>query len=205
MTTNRALYSLLWRCISRARQLSPCISSKIGLATSARKRVGPPLPDDFFPVANFYAAMDIPVSCLLNEPLSTIARSLQTMINSLNSFQCNHILNWISSQPCKLGIQPSFHSFLGPDIAFTSWTHMNMYGIDFGFGPPKRIRLPRSHWDGLVIVMDGTPSSLPTRNCETSTSSEYGLEVYIGLEESAMSRLLKDEELCKYAHFSKQI
>ena len=66
--------------------------------------------------------------------------------------------------------------------------------MDFGWSNnPIKVRLPGGNWDGLALIFP-----LVGGNSESSSSTGRGLEIYLGLVEENMSKLLNDKEWLAY-------
>ena len=64
---------------------------------------------------------------------------------------------------------------------------MGISGLDWGqgIGKVERLRVLASAFDGIILVLPAL--------------EDGGLEIFIGLEAEAMGRLVKDEDLLKFA------
>ncbi|KAF0330739.1 hypothetical protein GQ607_002143 [Colletotrichum asianum] len=99
-------------------------------------------------------------------------------------------VEWVASVPDKRRIALNMNAFLGPDVASTSWQGLSAHQTwDFGFGTPKAIRWPKPDIDGFVFYF-------PARN---TGDPDEGVQLVVCLEDSAMQRLLKDQEWLNYA------
>ena len=81
-------------------------------------------------------------------------------------------------------------SFLGVDLAGTSWQTMMYETKDFGFGLSKALRFPSPAFEGYVFVYSHRVSS---------SDLDEGIEVCVCLEQSCQERLMLDEELKEFA------
>lgn len=184
ISTNDALCALLWHSITKARQLPTPTTSMLGFAIDGRKRLNPPLPPTYLGNVNIYA------STQTTTDLPPTATQIRTAITSITPTHIQNLTTLISALPLVTALQPAFNSFLGPDLAITSWRDMRLAGLEWGslIGKVESTRLPGAAFDGLCIVLPEL--------------EDGGLEVLIGLEDGAMGRLRGDEEFTKFARVS---
>ena len=170
---NDVLVSWLTQAISQIRQIASNEIVRVGMANDARNELGIGL--DYFGNCNFYFAIQFKMMDLLNKTVNELAEQVnRDKKRYITKDYINSALAWVkqASKP----IHPGFRSFLGKDLAFTNWSRFPIYQIDFGQGPPRRVTLPASRWDGLILI-------LPT---ETEA-----VELYIGLKQDHAVELLK--------------
>lgn len=189
ISTNDALCALLWSSITRARTLSEnategqeTSSSLLGFAVDGRQRLSPPLPPSYLGNVNLYASTRLSVSTLSkNLELNGIASCIRTAITELGHDRIQDVIALITSLANVTDLQPGFNSFLGPDLAITSWRDMGLIGLDWGakIGKIEAVRLPKAGFDGLCIILPKL--------------ADGGLEILVGLENGAMERLTRDE------------
>lgn len=189
ISTNDALCALLWSSITRARTLPENTaegretpSSRLGFAVDGRRRLSTPLPPSYLGNVNIYASTRLPVSTLSkNAELKSIASAIRSAITEIDNDRIQDAIALINSIPNVTDLKPAFNSFLGPDLAITSWRDMELVGLDWGAGIGKveAVRLPNVAFDGLCVVLPAL--------------ADGGLEVAVGLESSAMERLKRDE------------
>lgn len=189
ISTNDALCALLWSSITRARTLpesstegqgSP--SSRLGFAVDGRRRLAPPLPPSYVGNVNIYASTRLPISTLSKKAnLNSIASSIRTAVTEIDNDRIQDIISLITSLPNVTDLKQGFNSFLGPDLAISSWRDMGLIGLDWGTGIGKieAVRIPKVGFDGLCVVLPAL--------------TDGGLEVLVGLEDGAMERLKADE------------
>ncbi|KAL8786829.1 MAG: hypothetical protein Q9213_002566 [Squamulea squamosa] len=195
ISTNDALSAFLWYSITKVRfsgipQQATSDTSALGFAVDGRKRLDPPLPSGYVGNVNIYAYASLAMSTLRSSDsaaaLPTIAAAIRSSITALTDKRIREVIQFIDSVPCVTDIFPGFNSFLGPDLAITSWSNTGIEDLDWGIlGQVQAVRIPNVSFDGLCIV-------LPTRG--------EGLDVIIGLEIGAMGRLCSDnqwKEMCE--------
>ncbi|KAL7895471.1 transferase family domain-containing protein [Trichoderma sp. SZMC 28014] len=207
-TIYEAILILLWRSIVRNRLTpeteSASATSKAAIIMCMRKRLDPPLPEDYFgnavtgifaiqPLSNFKEKDFIPRAI---EEVQEAKRLDGTGFN----LQVSSLL--VGEQLRKFGIPPPMN-LLGYDVIFNSWEHIysSIEELDLGIGQFCTMR----------FLMDNpvSPSyicTLPTYgkrsvDLKDSASCQYpgGLELQVSLVESEMALLEKDQEWMKYA------
>ncbi|KAK2767172.1 trichothecene 3-o-acetyltransferase [Colletotrichum kahawae] len=188
-----SIMALCWRCISRARQLSLTKGSTTALmyAVNGRDRLNPQL-------AKYYVGnvvMPGRAELDLDEVVAPDAfRRLAALVRAANvevdDDLYKSIVEWVAGVPDKRRIRLHMNAFLGPDVVSSSWQGLSAHQTwDFGFGTPKAIRWPKPDLDGFVFYF-------PVRN---TGDPDEGVEVVVCLEDSAMQRLLDDQEWLTYA------
>lgn len=195
ISTNDALCALLWSSITRARKLPgrstenhKPLHSRLGLAVNGRGRLSPTLPPSYLGNVILCPSILLPVSTVSkNTELSSIASTIRTAITEMNNDRVQDVITLINALPNVTDLKVAHNSFLGPDLAITSWRDMGLIGLDWGTGMGKveAVRHPKDGFDGLCIVLPAL--------------ADGGLEVLVGLENGAMKRLKEDESFMAVA------
>jgi trichothecene 3-O-acetyltransferase len=200
-STNDALYAVLWRHITLAR--NPLQNAHINTVQSAtspqttallyavniRPRVSPPLPPTYFGNASMASITErLPISTLTSPlSLAAAAAAIRTSINAFNT--PNRVLltlGLLASRSDATDYKFAYNGFLGPDLSATTWADFGVYEMEWGsLGKPECFRIPGEGMDGSIIVLPRLDGG--------------GLEVVVGLEDGAMGRLMKDEEFLEFA------
>ncbi|CAF3563395.1 unnamed protein product, partial [Rotaria sp. Silwood2] len=170
---NDVLVVWLTQAISQIRQIPSNETINVGMANDGRNELGVGL--DYFGNCNFYFSLQFKMIDLLNKTVNELAEQINVEKKErMTKDYMTSALAWIkqASKP----IYPGFKAFLGKDLAFTNWSRFPLYQLDFGQGTPRRVALPPSRWDGLILI-------LPT---ETNA-----VELYIGLKQDHADELLK--------------
>ncbi|CAF2562049.1 unnamed protein product [Rotaria sp. Silwood2] len=170
---NDVLVVWLTQAISQIRQIPSNKTINVGMANDGRNELGVGL--DYFGNCNFYFSLQFKMIDLLNKTVNELAEQINVEKKErMTKDYMTSALAWIkqASKP----IYPGFKAFLGKDLAFTNWSRFPLYQLDFGQGTPRRVALPPSRWDGLILI-------LPT---ETNA-----VELYIGLKQDHADELLK--------------
>ncbi|KAB2580485.1 Trichothecene 3-o-acetyltransferase [Lasiodiplodia theobromae] len=199
VSTYDSIMAVLWRSFTRSRleMFKPDLESESHLlhAVGIRKAVTPPLPPHFLGNALLLPKPGVPISRLIaDETLPQIAGTVRQSIKDYTDPQMiQDTLDWIAGTQDKTWITIRVNGFLGMDVCGTSWGTMTAYErADFGFGLPRALRRPRPTVDGYIFMYPRRPKKV--------NAEEEGIEVCVCLESSCMERLLKDEELLRFAH-----
>lgn len=198
ISTNDALCALLWHSIVKARNLAlpsykgeetpqdgPC--SMLGFAVDGRTRLSPSLPQTYLGNVNIYSSISLPISSLISSStLPDTAAAIRSAVMQVDSPRIHDILALIAALPVPTALKPGFNSFLGLDLAITSWRNMGVLGLDWGIGKVERVRIPKAEFDGLCILMEAEGG---------------GVEVVVGLEKVHMERLRSDKVFMRFSEF----
>ncbi|KAF5177876.1 Bahd acyltransferase dcr [Thalictrum thalictroides] len=176
-STFQSLGVHLWRAVTRARQLKPEDYTVFAVFMDCRKRVDPPMPDNYF--GNLIQAVFTVTAAglLLASPPEFGATMLQNVIQSHDSKAINKRSEEWEAEP-KLfrykdaGINP---------VAIGSSPRFQVYDVDFGWGKPEAVRSGSNNkFDGMVYLYQGKGGS-------------KGIDVEVTLEAEAMEHLEKDK------------
>ncbi|KAL8741920.1 MAG: hypothetical protein Q9190_005530 [Brigantiaea leucoxantha] len=202
ISTNDALCALLWQRISVARFTvdetssskrdgisAPPSHSMLGLAVNGRSKMVPPLPMTYLGNVNLYGTSRLPLHLVLeNSGLGPMALSVRDAVTAINDSKIRQTISFIEQLPDTGLLIPGFKTFLGPDLAITSWADLGLNKLDWGQAVGNQadcIRLPNAHFDGLCIILP--------------KFGDGGLEVMVGLKTEHMERLRKDEIFKEFA------
>lgn len=196
ISTYDSIMSILWKTMTRAKvpYFKPEMTKEIILvhAVNNRSKLDPPLPDRFLGNAVALARCE-PVtveSLIAADNLPSIASSVRKSITRINAASIQDTASWVSGTEDKNWVAMALDSFLGMDLAGTSWQTMKYENKNFGFGAPKSMRFPSPAFEGYVFVY-------PHR--QGSSDPDEGIEVCVCLEQSCQDRLALDEELKEFA------
>jgi hypothetical protein len=191
--------SILWKSITRSKLelLHPDFGKEVILvhAVNTRKVLDPPLPETMMGNAVALPHTEpIKISELLGEDnLPEIAQRVRKSIKTITSQYVAELPEWIAGLNDRRWININMSSFLGMDLAGTSWQDMNVYRKhDFGFGIARAIRFPDPQFEGYVFVY-------PSRADVKENAIDKGVEVCVCLEKGCHDRLMEDQELLRYA------
>jgi hypothetical protein len=199
VSTYDAIMAILWKSITRSKLelLHPDLTQEVILvhAVNTRKTLNPPLPEEFMGNAVALPRTEpIKISDLLADGnLPSIAQRVRNSIKAITPQYVAELPEWVAGLEDRRWININMISFMGMDLAGTSWQGMNVYQKhDFGFGVAKAIRFPDPQFEGYVFVY-------PSRAGVKENAVDEGVEVCVCLEKGCHDRLMKDEELLKFA------
>ncbi|KAK8076976.1 hypothetical protein PG996_003146 [Apiospora saccharicola] len=214
VSTYDCIMALFWKTITRAKLplLQPAVDKEVLLvhAVNTRNMLQPPLPDRF--LGNAVALPRVPIGSIeeLVRPegesnLPQLAAAVRESIRTITPQYAAELPEWVAGLEDRRYIAIDMDSFLGMDLAGTSWQAMTPYERhDFGFGLPKAMRWPHPQFEGYVFVLPSRAAVKKTKNSNgvagrSEDENDEGLEICVCLEESCHDRLLRDAELLKFA------
>ena len=199
ISTYDAIMSLLWKTITRSKLdlLHPDLDKEVILAhgVNTRKIFDPPLPETFMGNAVALArTQPLKLSALLaDDNLPSLAQKVRASIREITPRYVAELPEWIAGLEDRRWLNIDMDSFLGMDLAATSWQTMDVYRQhDFGFGVARAIRFPDPQFEGYVFVY-------PSRAGVKEGAMDEGVEVCVCLEKGCHDRLARDGELLVYA------
>lgn len=192
LTDHAIICAVLWRHISRARQLSSrgIMANSFINSVNVRRRMDPPLPLEYPGNAIVHAKTSAATADVESaEPgtLYKLAKQIADGIEWWTSDRIWELIGAVESSAIVSKIEPNMDSFQGPDLEVTSTAAMgDILSVDWGC-ELERLKALRYAY---APVKDGWINVLPqTRG--------GGIELLIGLEKSSMQNLRQDKEWLK--------
>lgn len=194
LTDNAIMCAVLWRHISRARQLSSLVimTNSFINTVNVRRRMEPPLPLEYPGNAVVHAKTSAATADVESaEPgtLYKLAKQITDAIEWWTSERLWELIGAIESRRMVSKVELNMDNFQGPDLEVTSTAAMgDLLCVDWGceLGRLKALRYV------YVPVKDGWVNVLPQRK-------GAGIELLIGLEKSTMQHLRQDKEWLQLA------
>lgn len=207
ISTYDAMIALLWKSITQSKipLLRPDLDDQVILAygMNVRSRMEPPLAECYLGnVCALPSTEPRPIRDVINDNgsgLSDLALAVRRATQSTDGqAYVSDVSAWVAGLEDRRWININMRSFLGMDLAATSWQGMTPYqDHDFGFGLPRALRWPHPQFEGYVFIL---PSRADVKEVKGDDgASDEGLEAIVCLEASCHDRLLQDEELLRYA------
>ncbi|KAJ4415881.1 hypothetical protein N0V82_007075 [Gnomoniopsis sp. IMI 355080] len=210
VSTNDCITALMWRAVTRARLAKHGIS----FSTENNKTTPPPrlvslensldvheafrtvrpegLPEAYVGNVVMFSKASMPLRQLVAaETFRAVAVKTREAVEAYRAWpMVRRAMEWIAACPRSADVEMDFEAVGGLDFVTTSWRVLKAYErADFGFGPLMALRWATAVFDGYCFLYPTRPSG----------DSDEGVEIYLGLERECMERLLKDEELARWA------
>ncbi|KAL5074739.1 hypothetical protein RYX36_013723 [Vicia faba] len=175
----QSLSALVWRSITRARQLQQDQKTTCNLAINNRTRMEPPIPEDYFGNLIHAVSTDTTVKELLENDLGWAAWKVHLAVaNHNDKVVRGSVEKWLES-PIVFRID----MILDPStVMMGSSPRFNMYGNEFGMGKALAVR------SGYANKSDGKVTSYPGQEGGGS------IDLEVCLSPDTMMVLESDEE-----------
>ncbi|CAJ2639149.1 spermidine hydroxycinnamoyl transferase-like [Trifolium pratense] len=139
-----AIGAHLWRCASKARELEDDQESVVRFHADIRKRIIPPLPQNFFGNALALTATKGYIGEITSKPLGYVAQKIREASELVKD---DFIKSQIDVIRSFRKVEDATNLFLGdetekapyfgnPNFQVASWTGMPFHEVDFGWGKP---------------------------------------------------------------------
>ncbi|XP_023760419.1 uncharacterized acetyltransferase At3g50280 [Lactuca sativa] len=172
----QAVIALLWRCITRARRLSDDDETSSSLMVGNRRRMTPPLSNDYFGNPVGMVGGTATVRELMTNGLGWAAfRLYEAVINYNDTIVKENIESWIK-KPFIFKRSQMINKNI---ILVLSSPRLDMYGCEFGLGKALAVR---SGWmnkdDGTINLYPGREGggSMDVEVCFTSSQTMMNLD-----------------------------
>jgi hypothetical protein len=196
-TQSEAVSALIWKHLSRARQLdqgaTPGATSLFTTRVDYRGRANPPLDDDFVgninePNARSRVLLDEVCSEPTPRSLAVLAREIRTAIAALDEKAMRDFIGLVNLLPAVTDLTWSYNTYPGPDLGVTDLSGLDTQHFDWGgpIGLPACVR-SGSREKGLAYILP--------------QDRDGGIEVQLQCESEAAERLKADEAFTQYALF----
>lgn len=209
ISTNDAVCALLWRCLTRARLCagnakSNTQTSWLAMAVNGRRKLSPPLADEYFGNCVFFAPSSVPIPILTSDDpvsLSNVAVAIRESLSTKTSDTwLRSSLQLAAAQSRITDMVMAFKFFMGNDLMVTSWERYfdSLEDLDVGCGAFQRLRLPDGGaFDGMVMVLP--VYGMRDKAANVGTTYPGGLEISVDLLHAPMELLKADGEWMRYA------
>lgn len=195
VSTNDAIAALIWRCTmaSQHAEAQPSGPSILGVALDARRRTGMPIHKHTLGNILGFAPAILDMSDLLGETsLADLAVCVRRAVEKSEKTYHDNLSAWVHRLGDVSRLAPTmFLDMPGNHMLVSSWREFPFYDLQWGpalGGQMKAIRPP------AVGITHSMHVVLPDRKERAG-----GVEVFVGVESSAMDRLLSDPLWQQYA------
>ena len=191
ISTDDAITTLIWQAVMRARlpRLDPAGEVKLGRAVDIRPFVGVPATYPGLAMNMTYHAYTL--EKLIQEPLGKIASDLREALASDPTpaglaFKSRALATLLDRSPDKSNIHIMAALNPSTDLLLSSWSKVDCFAFDHGFGMPEEVRRPRfTPFEGMMFLMP--------------RKQDGEISAAICLRDEDMERLRTDAEFGKYA------
>nr|CAB3454106.1 unnamed protein product [Digitaria exilis] len=145
----------LWRTITRARGLSPEVTTQIRLSVDGRHRLG--LPAEYFGNLVLWAFPTATVADLLSRPLKHAAQVIHDEVARVDGGYFRSFVDFATSGDVeKEGLKPSAvcnEDVMCPNVEVDSWLTFPFYELDFGTGSPTYFMPSYFPTEGMLFLL----------------------------------------------------
>ncbi|KAL7003455.1 hypothetical protein U1Q18_004609 [Sarracenia purpurea var. burkii] len=177
-STFQSLSTHVWQAVTRARQLKPEDITVFTVFADCRKRVDPPMPENYFGNLIHAIFTGTAAGLLLAHPPEFGAAIIQKAIEA-------HDSKAIDARNSEWESNPKIFQFKDAGVncvAVGSSPRFKVYEVDFGWGKPESVRSgSNNRFDGMLYLYQGK-------------SGGRSIDVEISLEVNALEKLEKDKE-----------
>ncbi|XP_071693959.1 uncharacterized acetyltransferase At3g50280-like [Rutidosis leptorrhynchoides] len=175
----QAVSALIWRCVTRARRQGRNSETVCRLLVNNRRKMDPPLPDDYFGNVIGTVMEKVTVEDLLTHDLGWAALKLHEMVKNYDN---ESVKKWVGSWLENPVVYKMSGQMFSNVVHFGSSPRFDMYGCEFGLGKAVAAR------SGFVNKGDGKMTLYPGREGGGS------MDVEVCLLPECMMDLECDEE-----------
>ncbi|KAL3736898.1 hypothetical protein ACJRO7_025781 [Eucalyptus globulus] len=175
-TTRYSSYEILaghvWRCACRARGLSDDRDTKVYIATDARMRLSPPLPQGYFGNGILTTTPIAIAGDLISKPVSYAAQKIHESLARMNDNYLRSALDYLELQPNLSALARGAHTFRCPNLGIVSWVRLPIHDADFGWGRPIYMGPGGIAYEGLSYILP-SPTSDGSLSVAISLQTEH--------------------------------
>ncbi|CAN4095581.1 unnamed protein product [Withania somnifera] len=143
----------LWRSVTRSRGLNPNEEVILNVIIGTRKRLNPPLPEEYWGNASYFMPIKITAGDLLENGLGFAALQMNKIIAAQKHEQAVNLYKGWIEKPVLFTLSSVF---VANRLAIGSSPRFSVYSCDFGWGKPLAVRSGMANKaDGKVTVFPG--------------------------------------------------
>ncbi|KAL9238283.1 hypothetical protein vseg_012727 [Gypsophila vaccaria] len=157
----QSLTSLIWRSITKARNLPKDEETSCCFIANARSRLDPPLSDHYFGNYLTQAKVICKVNDLLGPELGWAAMRLNESVKAQNDKAIQVFTSWAVDAVSTPGFLSTVTELHGPNpVVIGGSARFDMYGLEFGLGKAVAVRTGFGNKsDGKVTASQGSEGS----------------------------------------------
>ncbi|RZS21098.1 hypothetical protein BHM03_00053689 [Ensete ventricosum] len=156
-STFESLVAHLWRVISKARGLDERTTSDVRISVDGRRRLCPPVPDEYFGNLVLWAFPRAPVGELINKPLQHAAALIHEGIERVDDRYFRSFIDFANSAAVEaegLVTTADMNEWVvSPNLEVHSWLRFPFYDVNFGGGSPFCFMPTYSPAEGMLVLL----------------------------------------------------
>ncbi|KAB1201186.1 Salutaridinol 7-O-acetyltransferase [Morella rubra] len=181
-TRVEALSAFIWIRFLAATQPDPSMLYTLSQISNIRKRLDPPLSDEYF------GNMGLPtISAISRDNKDVFHGIIIPVRDAIREIDMNYVKRFQENGGQSNFVAQNTEKFMKGEVVslgITSLCRFPLYGVDFGWGKPVWVGSAKLLYKNLVTFFD--------------TKSGNGIEAWINLDEEDMAKFEADEELQVY-------
>ncbi|TYG66202.1 hypothetical protein ES288_D06G249000v1 [Gossypium darwinii] len=187
--TNYSTYTILvayiWRCATKAWDLSYDQPTKLHMPTDGRPRLHPPLPSTYLGNAMFAASLIALSRNLQSEPFVNTLERVHGTLQRMNNEYLRSALDYLETLPDITVARRTPDTYHCPNLSINKWTRLSLYDADFGWGRPIYMGPANIVHEGKIYILPSPTNdgSLSLVAClQTAHMKLFEKHLYEGLK-----------------------
>ncbi|MQM23146.1 hypothetical protein Taro_056209 [Colocasia esculenta] len=158
-STFETLVAHLWRAVTRSRGLEGHVKTHIRISVDGRRRLVPPVPDEYFGNLVLWAFPEATVGELFHLPLHRAAGLIREAVAKVDDRYFRSFVDF-SEQTSKVVTEERLvptaemeNRVLSPHLEVDSWLRFPFYDVNFGSGPPDLFTPTWLPYEGFLVLL----------------------------------------------------
>ncbi|GMI87092.1 hydroxycinnamoyl-CoA shikimate/quinate hydroxycinnamoyl transferase [Hibiscus trionum] len=143
----------IWRCVSKARDLSDDQATKLQFPVDGRFRLNPPLPQGYFGNVIFLAAHVAQAGDLRTESFTDTMKRIHEGLNKINDEYLRSAIDYVEKVSDLNTLVRGPHTYRCPNLAVIPWIRLPIYDADLGWGRPMYMGPANVVHEGKVYII----------------------------------------------------
>ncbi|GMH14317.1 hypothetical protein Nepgr_016158 [Nepenthes gracilis] len=148
----------VWCCACRTRGLADDQVTKLYIATDGRLRLQLALPPGYFGHVIFTMMPIAEAGAIVSKPSWYAASWIHEALAGMDNEYLRSALEYLELQPDLTALVRGAHTFHCPNLGITSWTRLQIYDADFGWGGPIFVGPSGIAYEGLAFMLPSPTS-----------------------------------------------